>query len=171
MDGTETFKPSDNANDWLGPGMYFWQSDPQRALEWANERTGPRAYREPFVVGAVIDLGNCLDLTERRNIALVAAAFDSFKKLNDEAGKSLPSNKSAKYDAEGDFSQRFLDNAVMRHLHEYAERQGEKFDTVLGLFTEGTALYPDSVFKTKTHCQIAVLNEKCVRGFFLPLCD
>lgn len=24
--------------DWLGHGIYFWQNDPQRALEWAQAK-------------------------------------------------------------------------------------------------------------------------------------
>jgi len=27
---------SDRDFDWLGPGAYFWESDPKRALEWAQ---------------------------------------------------------------------------------------------------------------------------------------
>jgi len=51
--------------DWLGPGAYFWEQDPERGLEWARQhpRRGSRA--QPAVVGAVIDLGLCLDLTTR----------------------------------------------------------------------------------------------------------
>src|SRR5271155_2352654 len=31
------FKPSDNDYDWLGPGIYFWEANPRRALEFATE--------------------------------------------------------------------------------------------------------------------------------------
>lgn len=27
---------SKNSYDWLGKGMYFWENDPERALEWAE---------------------------------------------------------------------------------------------------------------------------------------
>lgn len=40
---------------WLGPGRYFWEDDPQRAFEWARDRPGKRALKEPFVIGAIID--------------------------------------------------------------------------------------------------------------------
>ena len=29
--------PSLNSYDWLGNGIYFWEADPQRALEWAEQ--------------------------------------------------------------------------------------------------------------------------------------
>lgn len=33
----EELVPSCNSYDWLGHGIYFWKSDPQRALEFAIE--------------------------------------------------------------------------------------------------------------------------------------
>ena len=35
LEGVNIIK-SDKDYDWLGPGAYFWESDPQRALEWAE---------------------------------------------------------------------------------------------------------------------------------------
>ena len=54
-------EPSQNDYDWLGTGIYFWESDPLRALEFAQERAeGAKNSRGditvPFVVGAVINL-------------------------------------------------------------------------------------------------------------------
>ncbi len=37
LDG-EDFKPSDNDYDWLGPGIYFWESNWARGLEFASEQ-------------------------------------------------------------------------------------------------------------------------------------
>jgi hypothetical protein len=51
----EAFKPSNNEYDWLGPGAYFWEANPIRGLEFAGEPQR-KSIREPFVVGAVIDL-------------------------------------------------------------------------------------------------------------------
>ena len=61
---------SDQEYDWLGPGIYFWESDPLRAWEWADEKVDRSKFESAFVVGAVIDLGNCLDsdiLTSRKS--------------------------------------------------------------------------------------------------------
>ena len=57
--------------DWLGPGVYFWEGDPHRAMEWAEEKVRQKIYRDAFVIGAVIDLGNCLDLLLRENLELL----------------------------------------------------------------------------------------------------
>ena len=32
------FNKSDNDYDWLGPGVYFWQSNPKRAQQFALEK-------------------------------------------------------------------------------------------------------------------------------------
>lgn len=37
LNGEEPLIPSDNIWDWLGPGVYFWEQNPGRALEYAIE--------------------------------------------------------------------------------------------------------------------------------------
>ena len=69
---------SDRDYDWLGPGAYFWESDPRRAFEWAQWKAKTGAYVEPFVVGAVIDLRNCLDLVTREDLEMVRDAHKSY---------------------------------------------------------------------------------------------
>lgn len=60
----ENLKPSQNDYDWLGNGIYFWEADPYRAYEWAVEASKRKdsSVKEPAVLGAVLDLGHCLDL-------------------------------------------------------------------------------------------------------------
>jgi len=60
---------SRNDYDWLGEGVYFWESSPARALDFARERArGGRNSRgnitEPFVVGAILNLRHCFITTE-----------------------------------------------------------------------------------------------------------
>jgi hypothetical protein len=69
---------------------------------------------------------------------------------------------------------RFLDCAVIKHLHEIVEaepRAGgvQPFDTVRGLFVEGERAYPGSAFRAKSHVQIAVRNADCIKGLFYPI--
>lgn len=59
--GEETLLDSTNDYDWLGRGAYFWENNPQRALSFATNAQKQRSIRNPFVIGAVIDLGRCLD--------------------------------------------------------------------------------------------------------------
>lgn len=162
MDGSE------RDYDWLGPGIYFWESDPVRAWEWAHWKVRRGDFTDPFVVGAAIDLGNCLDLMARDSLEILESAYQSFASLIQAAGdgRELPVNKKAG-SADEDNLLRYLDCAVIKHLHSALEDQGqEDFDTVRGLFTEGGELFPGSGFKKKTHVQIAVRSNQCIKGFF-----
>jgi hypothetical protein len=163
---------SDRNYDWLGPGIYFWESDPVRALEWAKDKV-----TAPYVLGAVIDLGNCLDLTVRQNLELVRGAFDGLVAARLAEGKPIPRNRDSRRDVSRDKLLRELDCAVIRYLHDSIELQraagGEAvlfkpFDTVRGLFREGEPIYPESGFYERTHTQIAVRSLSCIKGLFQP---
>jgi SM-20-related protein len=77
INGKVEILQSDQDYDWLGPGAYFWQADPQIALEWAIWKVGRGDYEVPFVIGAVIDLRNCLDLCSRADLDIVRGASTS----------------------------------------------------------------------------------------------
>src|SRR5579864_315582 len=68
--------PSDNQYDWLGSGRYFWENDDERAFEFACD---VKKVANPAVIGAVISLGNCLDLLNRRNLSFVAGGYADYK--------------------------------------------------------------------------------------------
>jgi hypothetical protein len=168
--GEEVFLQSDKAYDWLGPGAYFWESDQHRAREFAQEQRERGKYQNPVVIGAVIDLGNCLNLSSREGVLEVAASFQSYEKLMTASGKSLPVNENSKTDNVDDRLLRYLDCAVIRHLHSIIEAQPlvAPYDTVRGMFTEGKQAYPGAKIYEKSHVQIAVRNSECIRGVFRP---
>lgn len=94
--GKVDLKPSKNDYDWLGHGVYFWEHNPKRAIEFASElkEMDPRKkIREPFVIGAVIDLGRCLDLLDSKAIGIVKAGYHLLKTAHERLQKSLPENK------------------------------------------------------------------------------
>jgi len=107
----EPFRTSENDYDWLGSGIYFWEANPQRGLDFAIEsaRRADHKIKVPAVVGAVIDLGECLDLISKVAIDMVRAAYLSLVETLKEAGEPLPSNE--------DKLHRQLDCAVIERLH------------------------------------------------------
>lgn len=60
--GEDNLKASENDYDWLGHGVYFWENNQERALQWAvdNSKRKGSNIKNPAVLGAVIDLGFCL---------------------------------------------------------------------------------------------------------------
>lgn len=165
----EQLQPSENDYDWLGSGIYFWEANPRRGLEFAEvlkrwrERQGlPNPIKEPFVIGAAIDLGFCLDLTTSPAIQAVQAAYQDFLELCEQADIEAPENEGG-----NDLLFRRLDCAVINHLHTVrAGAELAKFDTVKGVFIEGERIYPQSGFFEKTHIQICVRNFDCIKGVF-----
>lgn len=169
IDGEIDLLHSDENYDWLGPGAYFWERDPQRALEWAEGKVRQGDFAEAAVIGAVIDLRNCLDLTNRKDIKILQLAHQSFIETQQKGDLPIPVNKSAPGGADQDRSLRFLDCAVFRHLHSMMQRRGfDSFDTVRGTFPEGGEAYEGAGFQQYTHTQIAVRNNECILGIFWP---
>ncbi len=129
--GGSLFRASTKPYDWLGTGSYFWEWDIRRAYDWALEHR----QEAPCIVGAVIELGNCLDLTTQSGIQAVRMAYDSYKSLQTKTGKSMPVNKDAMNRPPGNRAIRLLDRAVIDHLHtNFAEMSLREFDTVRALF-------------------------------------
>ena len=166
---------SDCDYDWLGPGAYFWEADPQRAWEWARDRAARGEIGEPAVVGAVIDLRNCLDLIARENVALLRTAYDAFVEIQKKSDLPIPKNLRPSAENEDILLLRFLDCAVLRYLHQTIKESGDPtlipFDTVRGMFVEGEEAFPGSGIAAKSHVQVAVCNDDCIRGLFFPLQD
>ncbi len=159
--GGKTFNQSQNDYDWLGPGVYFWEANPQRGLDFAIEASARKksSIRNPTVVGAVIDLGLCLDMTTLGAIDMLKFAYDSLKGTLEAAEQDLPKNGS-------DLLLRRLDCAVVRRLHSILEEEATSLDTVRGVFIEGSPIYPNAGFNEKTHTQIAVRNISCIKAVF-----
>src|SRR5690242_14996085 len=78
VSGAARFQRSTGKYDWLGEGIYFWDSDEQRALEWAQWKKSIGEISDPYVIGAIFTLGNCLDLTIRENLDLLGATHTAF---------------------------------------------------------------------------------------------
>jgi len=165
------FRPSNNKYDWLGDGVYFWENNFERAEKYAildSERENTKI-KTPFVLGTVLDLGNCFDLLEQKNLEFLKFAYEEFSKSLKEDGEELPENTSfVEGEDDFDFKKRELDCAVIRYAHALAKEDGLEFDSVRAAFWEGELLYPGASFKAENHIQIAILNPDCIKGIFLP---
>lgn len=163
------FARSTGKYDWLGEGIYFWDSDERRALEWAKWKHSIGQIKDPCVIGAIFTLGNCFDLTVRENLDVLAATHAAFVGSQQSAGLPIPVNKDSPKGASQNKVMRALDCAVINFLHSSMARDKRPpFDTVRGVFVEGKPVYPGAEIYSLTHAQISVLNEGCIRGVFHP---
>lgn len=173
---------STNKYDWLGNGVYFWENDPLRAWEFAVEgtkkpKTSKGYIANPFVLGAVLDLGLCLNLSDRSALDELAVAHNMLVAVHALTGEPMPENRGHNFGA------RFLDRAVIEMLHsvraEIEEEELEEdepepqalppYDSVRSAFPEGDALYEGAGFRAKNHIQIAIRNLDCIKGYFRPI--
>jgi hypothetical protein len=162
----ESFTPSENDYDWLGSGIYFWESNPVRAFNWATELRRRKPWpsdEEPFVVGAVIDMGYCLDLLTDQGLRVVKAAYMGLAQDMERAHVQLPFNSGG-----DDLLLRRLDCAVINYLHTAQKRSKPEspIQTIRGVFIEGDPLYKTSGFREKTHIQICVRDARMIKGVF-----
>ncbi len=167
-----SFKKSENNYDWLGHGMYFWDNDPERALEFARfKKSLPQkdknSIKTPAVVGAAIDMGLCLDLVNSNSIKLLKSAYELLVWDIEQHNQVLQKNKPLK--GGEDLIFRYLDCAVIETLHSNRIQNNlPPFDSVRGVFWEGKDLYENAGFKEKNHIQICIRNPDCIKGFFIP---
>ena len=160
--GKDQLKPSIQDYDWLGNGIYFWADSPERAWDWAYARKADGKIQSPFVVGALIYPGLCLNLTDYGVIEELRAAYNVLE--TSRSGKGMPTNSRAR---DGVPLLRRLDCAVIETLHQLrSEAKLDSYDTVFGVFDEGDAAYPGAGFKEKTHIQLAVRNTDVIIGYF-----
>ena len=151
--------------EWLGHGIYFWENDPQRALEWAQEGNAKKKIKDPSLIGAVIDLGLCLDLTTRTGLDEITQAHATLVASYAASGQTLPSNTGGK-----DRFKRELDCQVIEALHLYRADKGlARYDSVRAPFPEDEPLYEGAGFRMRNHIQIAVISPECIKGYFRPI--
>lgn len=163
-------RSSSNDWDWLGHGIYFWQNNYERALDYARHPPPGVSVHEPAAIGAVISLGHCLDLSDKRWIDLVRDSYNNLRTEKRDAGAHLPVNLNPRGSRwQSDRIIRRLDCAVISNIHRLISLAGEQpFDSVRGIFHEGRRLYKGAGFHDKTHVQLCIRNPNCIKGYFVP---
>ena len=116
------FRESENDDDWLGHGIYFWEYAPQQAWWWAERRYQGE---EPAVVGAMIRLGHCLDFLDPRNGVLLDASHEAVEAAFHAENKALPNNAN-KY--------KYRDCLVFQYMYDALERSNRSVDACRAVF-------------------------------------
>ena len=125
-----------------------------------NSRITKGKVIEPAVIGVILDLGNCLNLTDSRHQDVIREAYRGICDLCAAQSEQLPKNTE---------KSRKLDCAVINAAVELNTGKGyPDFDSIRSPYFEGEPIYPNAYFMEKTHIQICVRNPECIKGYFLP---
>lgn len=153
----QQFTPSTKEYDWLGEGIYFWEYAPYRALDWAMQRCATSG-EEPAVLGATIQLGNCLNLLDTEYMQDLTETYQQIVAVIGTA--NLPRNTQR--------GAHFLDRQVIDTCCRALETNLlPAVQTVRGSFPEGDPIYPGSKILSRAHTQIAARDATCLLDIFL----
>jgi hypothetical protein len=168
--GGEAIASSQNAYDWLGSGIYFWEYGPERALHWATEisKRRPERIKNPAVLGAVIHLGVCFDLLDVRFTTYLRDLYPIFEKTFKDQGEDLPRNEGVRGHSK-ELVLRKLDCAMLNWAIPFVEARAKRtFHTVRGVFQEGDPAFDGSGIMLKSHIQVVVRDPSAILGYFKP---
>lgn len=171
---------SKKPHDWLGHGLYFWENNYTRAMEWAQNKRDKGKISKPAVLGAVLQLGHCCDFLDSKFLKLIGEYHNLMTESYKHTGKMLPENIDAPDDVHKDKLLRKLDCAAIEFMHNtildqyYKDIEANKysdtkiFDSTRGVFTEGGPAFTGAGLLEKSHIQICIRNMNCVKGLFIP---
>src|SRR5262249_31971950 len=134
-----------------GPRNLLLGHGPERARTWGGGG----------VIGAIIQLGNCLDLTDGKFTTGLRAMYRTLKQQARREGKVLAGNRGKR---------RGLDCLVINRLVESAEGgSGGRFQPARCPFLEGSPAFPGSAIRRDSHMQLVVFDKRCLLGVFRPV--
>lgn len=160
VSGESTFRQSNNDDDWLGHGVYFWEYAPEQAWAWARKRYAKGT--QIAVLGAMIRLGNCLDLLDPKNSKALVSLKNKLVADSAAAGVSLKKNYN---------SRKYYDCSVLEYAYAaYDQAESQPIDSARAVYvpTQGKErLWNSSWLYHETHVQLCVRNSECILGTWL----
>jgi hypothetical protein len=137
------------------------------ALEAAanpEKKYSRRPIANPAVLGAVLRVGNWLDMSTQQGISEFKSAVESVF----QSHARPPKNKEA-FPGDPDLLLRRLDKAVFVEIHRRrVSAKLPEYEAVRSPFSQGIALAEDCRFTEHAHIQIALRNQNAIVGWFLP---
>src|SRR5690606_11952792 len=121
-------------------------------------RSNGEKLKDPFVLGAIINPGNCLNLLEASALKLLQVVHA--EQAATVSAAKLPKNEGLKHK---------LDCALINLLCTSVKNSGVPYNTLRSVFIEGDPLYPTAKFHVQTHVQICVRDKESILGYFRPL--
>ena len=160
------FQKSENRDDWLGHGVYFWEYAPQQALWWAERRKKRHQWKEPIaILASMIRLGFCFDLLDPRNIEYLVTVHKAYTATCQASDKDIPENFN---------NRKYLDCEVFQYAYAAIESDPEseitRIDSARAVYVpsgNGKRIWKRSWITIDSHIQICVRNPACILGTWL----
>jgi hypothetical protein len=136
---------------WLGDGVYFWEYAPKQAWWWTRDQ---RKNVNPAVVGAMIRLGNCLDLLDPENVRWLKSVHDDMIEKSRRAGIPVPKNVRDK---------RNLDCAILNWVYSLSDDTAMPVETCRGVYVptdKAKRVWRGSWIYEEAHIQVCVRSQE-----------
>jgi hypothetical protein len=127
--------------------MYFWEYAPKQAWWWTKDL---RKNAKPAVIGAMIRLGNCLDLLDPDDVRSLKSIHDDMIDSLRKTGDEIPQNVRDK---------RSLDSAVLNWVYAQSDATDRPIETSRGVFVptdRAKRAWRGSWIYEEAHIQICV---------------
>ena len=155
VQGLQGYKPSENADDWLGHGIDFWEYAPKQAWAWAEQRRRTWSPREDVaVLASMIRLGNCFDLLDPDNLDILAGFRREYEGRERRDGRVPRENHN---------KSKYLDCSIFQLAYAVFQTEGEPVDTSRAVFVPSDErLWSRSGLHRHAHIQLCVRNPECI---------
>jgi len=170
-----SFRKSKNDFDWLGPGTYFFQDAPLKALHLAKVWTvehNQAASNDLAVLRCRFSLKNCFDLLDSANVEIIREMAEYFTE-NKLIKNRQPSPVLRKYDgfryrmfsnrkieSEKILGANIFDNELVRKVIAYLNQSRvTPYDCVRQIFWEGQEIHRGSYFFDHSNIQFCVVGD------------
>jgi hypothetical protein len=160
VQGLEEYKRSENPDDWLGHGIYFWEYAPKQAWAWAEQRRRSQAWGEEVaVLASMIRLGNCFDLLDPDNLGILSRYRRQYEELERQRGNAPKENHN---------KSKYLDRAVFQFAYAAFKLSKDPVDTCRAVFVPSSErLWARSGVYKHAHIQLCARNPDCILGTWL----
>jgi hypothetical protein len=151
------------------PHPTSWQK-PSQARQRISRAGRTGVGNEPAVIGAVIDLGHCLNLLDAEYNRVVREGYEALQDWPRQLNKPMPENRLP-IDS-GEHLLCNLDCGVINMVHFTREQRSlPPFDSVRGALIERAPIYDGGRFFEKTHIQVCLRDTGKIKGYFRPISD
>ncbi len=160
VQGAQDSNRSENPDDWLGHGVYFWEYAPKQAWAWADQRRLSHGWDEEVaVLASMIRLANCFDLLDPDHLRELSAIRQQYERTENAMGRAPKQNYN---------KSKHLDCAVFQFAYAVFEAEGSPIDTCRAVFGPShERMWNRSGVYKNAHIQLCVRNPACILGTWL----